>query len=121
MLGISLLPSTYNRAVPVNLLDSQHAIMQMTESSGPSSSVSALKTNGVTPRSIGLVNVVANASAGKDANGVDEDEHTPLENLLAVSETVVRQAIDFVRDDLSSDDQLTFRSKYIPGSTIGES
>lgn len=118
MLGIPLSSSTYNRAVPNILLDSEHA-MQMTESSGPSSSVSASKTNGVTPRTNGIVNVAVNTSVSKVANGVEEDEHTPLENLLAVSETVVRQAIDFVRDDLSSDDQLTFRSKYIPGSTIG--
>jgi len=94
--------------------------MQMTESSGPSSFVSVPKTNGVTPRTNGHMNVVANASVTNSVNGADEEEHTPLENLLAVSETVVRQAIDFVRDDLSSDEQLTFRSKYIPGSTIGK-
>ena len=87
--------------------------MQMTETPRPSTlAPSAPKTNG---------HVNGSTKPNSSINNTEEEEHTPLENILAVSETVVRQAIDFVRDDLQSDEQLTFRSQYIPGSTIGAS
>lgn len=62
-------------------------------------------------------------SSLQKTNGVNHKdtlgEPTQMENLLMVSRTVLRQAIDLVNDSLSADDQLTFQSNYIPGSTIG--
>lgn len=46
-------------------------------------------------------------------------EMTPLERLLLVSRTVLQQAIDMLTENISSDEQLSFQSNYIPGSTIG--
>ena len=46
-------------------------------------------------------------------------ESTPLENLLAVSTIVLRQAVEFLEEHITADDQLSYRSKYMPGSTIG--
>ncbi|KAJ8518707.1 hypothetical protein ONZ45_g4228 [Pleurotus djamor] len=40
--------------------------------------------------------------------------------LLHVSKTVLKQAIDLLDNHLTSDDQLTVHSKYLPGSTIGK-
>ncbi|TDL28812.1 hypothetical protein BD410DRAFT_781356 [Rickenella mellea] len=45
---------------------------------------------------------------------------TPLERLLLVSRTVLQQAIDMLTGNISSDEQLSFQSNYIPGSTIGK-
>jgi hypothetical protein len=42
-----------------------------------------------------------------------------LIQLLAVATTVLRQGLDLVENVLTSDDQLTVHSKYLPGSTIG--
>lgn len=42
-----------------------------------------------------------------------------LSQLLAVSSTVLQQALDLVDNVLTDDDQLTVQSKYLPGSTIG--
>ncbi|KAG6866822.1 hypothetical protein C0991_008758 [Blastosporella zonata] len=44
---------------------------------------------------------------------------TPLASLLYVSKTVLLQAVDLLDDYLTSDDQLTVSSKFLPGSTIG--
>ena len=49
------------------------------------------------------------------------EEASNLENLLAVSVIVVQQAIDLLEEKITSDDQLSYHSKYIPGSTIGMS
>ncbi|THV07581.1 hypothetical protein K435DRAFT_847998 [Dendrothele bispora CBS 962.96] len=46
-----------------------------------------------------------------------------LENLkhsLFVAETVLQQAVALLDDHLTSDDQLTVHSRYLPGSTIGK-
>ncbi|ETW87533.1 hypothetical protein HETIRDRAFT_121883 [Heterobasidion irregulare TC 32-1] len=43
-----------------------------------------------------------------------------LEQLLDVSTKVLAQAIDLLDNSLTSDDQLTVSSKYLPGSTIGK-
>lgn len=47
------------------------------------------------------------------------DETLALSRLLEVSSVVLRQAIDLVQNSLTSDEQLSAPSKYIPGSTIG--
>ncbi|KAG6910600.1 hypothetical protein DXG01_009551 [Tephrocybe rancida] len=46
---------------------------------------------------------------------------TPLISLLYVSKTVLLQAVDLLDNYLTSDDQLTISSKFLPGSTIGVS
>ncbi|KAF8641240.1 hypothetical protein AX17_000874 [Amanita inopinata Kibby_2008] len=43
-----------------------------------------------------------------------------LEKLLFVSKTVLLQAVDLLDNHLTSDDQLTVNSRYLPGSTIGK-
>ncbi|KAF8078337.1 hypothetical protein FPV67DRAFT_1464963 [Lyophyllum atratum] len=44
----------------------------------------------------------------------------PLTSLLSVSKTVLLQAVDLLDNYLTSDDQLTVNSKFLPGSTIGK-
>lgn len=44
---------------------------------------------------------------------------TSLTQLLSVSKTVLLQAVDLLDNYLTSDDQLTMHSKFLPGSTIG--
>ncbi|KAH0590383.1 hypothetical protein H2248_000538 [Termitomyces sp. 'cryptogamus'] len=44
----------------------------------------------------------------------------PLMSLLHVSKTVLLQAVDLLDNYLTSDDQLTVSSKFLPGSTIGK-
>ncbi|KAF7982094.1 hypothetical protein HWV62_30415 [Athelia sp. TMB] len=46
-------------------------------------------------------------------------EDTPLIQLLTVATTVLAQALDLVENVLTTDDQLTVQSKYLPGSAIG--
>ena len=53
-----------------------------------------------------------------DQSGL-QDEATSLARLLETSTVILRQAIDLVEDGLTSDDQLSIHSNYIPGSTIG--
>ncbi|EPQ60957.1 hypothetical protein GLOTRDRAFT_53579 [Gloeophyllum trabeum ATCC 11539] len=48
------------------------------------------------------------------------DEQTALKQLLTVATTVLSQAVDLVDNVLTSDDQLTVQSQYLPGSTIGK-
>jgi len=50
----------------------------------------------------------------------DVDERTALERLVEVATVVLTQAIDLVDNSLTSDEQMTARSQYIPGSTIGK-
>ena len=49
---------------------------------------------------------------------MDEDGQS-LEKLMRVSVIVLRQAVDLVNTSLTEDGQLSYVSKYIPGSTIG--
>lgn len=42
-----------------------------------------------------------------------------MEQQLFVAKTLLQQAVDLLDDHISSDKQLTVRSKYMPGSTIG--
>lgn len=57
---------------------------------------------------------------GRANGGVDSSEATALKRLLEVSVVVLQQAVDLLDNFLTSDDQLTIHSKYMPGSTIGE-
>ena len=43
-----------------------------------------------------------------------------VEEQLFVAKTVLQQAIDLLANHITSDDQLTVHSKYMPGSTIGQ-
>ena len=62
---------------------------------------------------------------GPSTNDCKTNEHGPdteafaLERLLEVSAVVLQQAVDLVDSTLTSDDQLTKHSQYMPGSTIG--
>jgi hypothetical protein len=38
---------------------------------------------------------------------------------LSVAQTVLSQAVDLLDNYLTSDEQLTVQSKFLPGSTIG--
>jgi len=51
---------------------------------------------------------------------MDEHPEEDMQNLLAVGAIVLKQAVDFVKESVTTDEQLTFRSKFIPGSTIGK-
>jgi hypothetical protein len=48
-----------------------------------------------------------------------EDDMKDLEQLIDVGTTILNQALDLVNDALTSDEQLTVHSQYMPGSTIG--
>lgn len=49
----------------------------------------------------------------------DEMKNSNLEQLIDVGITILSQALDLVNDSLTSDEQLTVHSQYMPGSTIG--
>jgi len=53
-------------------------------------------------------------------NGSDIASLSPLAQLQFVSTTVLHQALDLVDNILTSDEQLTVQSKFLPGSTIGD-
>ncbi|KAN0121540.1 hypothetical protein V8E52_003436 [Russula decolorans] len=50
----------------------------------------------------------------------DEMKDPNLEQLIDVGTTILSQALDFVNDSITSDEQLTVHSQYMPGSTIGK-
>ncbi|KAI0286757.1 hypothetical protein BGY98DRAFT_909169 [Russula aff. rugulosa BPL654] len=50
----------------------------------------------------------------------DEMNDPNLEQLIDVGVAILSQALDFVNDSLTSDEQLTVHSQYMPGSTIGK-
>ncbi|KAJ7666443.1 hypothetical protein B0H17DRAFT_1089812 [Mycena rosella] len=49
-----------------------------------------------------------------------DSEETTLSQLLKVSRIVLRQGIDLLDNHITSNDQLTVHSQYLPGSTIGK-
>jgi len=53
-------------------------------------------------------------------NGTNTVEAMELEHLLDVGNRVLDQALVLLDDSLSSDNQLTVSSKFLPGSTIGK-
>lgn len=59
---------------------------------------------------------------GVAVNGESHEvnETQELERLLEVATVVIAQAIDLLDNGLSSDEQISAPSKFIPGSTIGE-
>ncbi len=61
----------------------------------------------------------SNAAAASFEENDILDESTALARLLEVSTAILRQGVDLVENGLTSDDQLTTHSNYIPGSTIG--
>ncbi|EIW64516.1 uncharacterized protein TRAVEDRAFT_109602 [Trametes versicolor FP-101664 SS1] len=54
-----------------------------------------------------------------EQNGFSDDA-TARARLLEVSTAILRQAVNLVQDSLTTDQQLTAQSNYIPGSTIGK-
>lgn len=46
-------------------------------------------------------------------------ELSPSEQLIVVAVAVLEQAVELVEESLQSDEQLSFPSVFIPGSTIG--
>ncbi|KAF7319991.1 Histone deacetylase [Mycena kentingensis (nom. inval.)] len=59
----------------------------------------------------------AAADSGQSAMPAQE---TTLSQLLNVSRIVLQQGIDLLDEHLTSNDQLTVQSQYLPGSTIGK-
>lgn len=63
--------------------------------------------------------------AQQDAQGLThtlnerDSEPTAMKHLMDVARTTMQQAIDLVDNHLTSDEQLSANSKYLPGSTIG--
>ncbi|KEP55595.1 hypothetical protein V565_003600 [Rhizoctonia solani 123E] len=49
-----------------------------------------------------------------------QDHSMMVEQLTSVARDVMSQAIDLLQNTLTDDKQLTYQSKYIPGSTIGK-
>ncbi|KAG8747988.1 hypothetical protein FRC10_009740 [Ceratobasidium sp. 414] len=49
-----------------------------------------------------------------------QDHSLVVEQLTEVARSVLGQAVDLLQNTLSDDAQLTYQSKYIPGSTIGK-
>ncbi|KZV77563.1 hypothetical protein PENSPDRAFT_621082 [Peniophora sp. CONT] len=47
-------------------------------------------------------------------------ETKELEQLLDVGNKIIDQALDLIDNSLTSDEQLAFSSKFLPGSTIGK-
>lgn len=60
-------------------------------------------------------------SMPSSTNGVAPrpDFSDPRQQQLSVAKTVLLQAVDLLDNYLTSDEQLTISSKYLPGSTIG--
>jgi len=50
----------------------------------------------------------------------EEAEETTLSQILQVSRIILRQGIDLLDNHITSNDQLTVHSQYLPGSTIGK-
>ena len=59
------------------------------------------------------------AAAASHTKDSITDESDALARLLDVSTAILNQAVDLVDSALTSDEQLTTHSNYIPGSTIG--
>jgi hypothetical protein len=48
------------------------------------------------------------------------EETTPVNQLIWTSTVLIQQALTLLNENISSDDQLTFQSRLLPGSTIGK-
>jgi len=49
-----------------------------------------------------------------------QEETTPLNQLIYTSVTIVQQALTLLNESISSDEQLVYQSRLLPGSTIGK-
>ncbi|QRV86184.1 hypothetical protein RhiJN_14202 [Ceratobasidium sp. AG-Ba] len=49
-----------------------------------------------------------------------QDDSLMVEQLTDVARSILNQAVDLLQNTLTDDTQLTYQSKYIPGSTIGK-
>ncbi|CAE6459962.1 unnamed protein product [Rhizoctonia solani] len=56
----------------------------------------------------------------KASQSPPQDRSVVVKQLTDVARDVMGQAIDLLQNTLTDDKQLTYRSKYIPGSTIGK-
>ncbi|THG93451.1 hypothetical protein EW145_g8373 [Phellinidium pouzarii] len=63
----------------------------------------------------------SNINRNGHRNSKSHVDLSALENLIGVSAAFLRQAVVLVNESLSEDEQLTYVSKYSPGSTIGTS
>jgi len=52
--------------------------------------------------------------------GDQSSKTTPLNRLIWTSTVLVQQALTLLTENITSDDQLTFQSRLLPGSTIGK-
>lgn len=91
------------------------ATVEMPLSQGPYMNGNG-QTNGKTN---GHVGKAEQSQINGNGSGHGHEMEEGAMNMLAVAITVLQQALDFV-NGLTSDEQLTFQSTYIPGSTIGE-
>lgn len=57
--------------------------------------------------------------ADNSSSNVPSTEPTGLSNLLQVSRIILAQARNLLFDALTADEQLTYESRLMPGSTIG--
>ena len=69
----------------------------------------------IPPPSSATSNMTSSEAANKVPAGADETLFQQME----VAKTVLKQAVDLLDNQLTSDDQLTVHSQYLPGSTIG--
>jgi len=60
-----------------------------------------------------------NPPAVQPVHNPSEDHMKNLEQLIDVGTTILNQALDLLDSSLTSDEQLTVHSQYMPGSTIG--
>ena len=61
--------------------------------------------------------VLAHETSSKDFTASSRNE--VMEQQLFVAKTLLQQALDLLDNRMSSDEQLTVHSKYMPGSSIG--
>lgn len=73
--------------------------------------------NGGTANATNTINGVNGNN--KNDEDLKKEEEESSDKLLQVSVIVLQQAIDLVNNSLTEDEQLSYASRYIPGSTIG--
>ena len=59
-------------------------------------------------------------SANLSSEHATPSDRQVVEEQLYVAKTVLQQAIDLLDNHITSDEQLTVHSKFMPGSTIGQ-
>lgn len=61
----------------------------------------------------------SNMASSRDVEKAPASPDETLFQQMEVAKTILNQAVDLLDNHLTSDDQLTVHSKYLPGSTIG--